>query len=116
MTLISVQPQIIGWLHRFHLTFQALRRRLMQHESSELSRCCKTNVARSAGIIFKLKNKNTMRDEGYYWVKIAHFMNWSIGYFNGKFWKIIDDDNEYHNIDFNVIRPERILEPDEVAR
>lgn len=54
-----------------------------------------------------------MREEGYYWVKIAHFMDWTIGYFNGKNWKIFDDENEYDNIDFNVINPQKILNPNQ---
>ncbi len=49
--------------------------------------------------------------EGFYWVKIAHFLSWSIGYYNGSYWKLIDDENKYSNMDFNVINPNQILPP-----
>jgi len=52
-----------------------------------------------------------MYEEGYYWVRVAIFLGWSIAYCNGEYWKLIDDENKYQNIDFNTIWPHKILPP-----
>lgn len=53
-----------------------------------------------------------MYEEGFYWVKVAHFLSWSIGYYNGEYWKLSDDGYKYQSVDLNVIYPKRILPPD----